>query len=85
MKVASLYGPVQEDLRLVEDALDQIKHVESFPALSKMLAHVLAGRVLVAPPLCTVGCIDGEHRQRGSRVQNPVIDERTALEGPLFA
>ena len=42
MKVASLYGPVQEDLRLVEDALDQIKHVESFPALSKMLAHVLA-------------------------------------------
>ena len=43
MKVASIYGPVQEDLRLVEDTLDGIKHVENFPALSKMLAHVLAG------------------------------------------
>ncbi len=42
MKVASIYGPVQEDLRLVEDTLDRIKHVESFPALSKMLSHVLA-------------------------------------------
>ena len=42
MRVASIYGPVQEDLRLVEDALDRIKHVENFPALSKMLAHVLA-------------------------------------------
>ena len=33
MKVASIYGPVQEDLRLVEDTLDRIKHVENFPAL----------------------------------------------------
>ena len=43
MKVASVYGPVTDDLRLVEDALDRIKHVENFPALSKMLGHVLAG------------------------------------------
>ena len=38
MKVATIYGPVQEDLQLVEDTLDGIKHVESFPALSKMLS-----------------------------------------------
>lgn len=43
VKVASIYGPAQEDLRLVEDTLDRIKHVENFPALSKMLGHVLAG------------------------------------------
>jgi octaprenyl-diphosphate synthase len=41
VKVASIYGPVQEDLQLVEDTLDRIKHVENFPALSKMLGHVL--------------------------------------------
>lgn len=40
---ASLYGPVAADLALVEDTLDRIKHVENFPALSQMLAHVLAG------------------------------------------
>jgi geranylgeranyl pyrophosphate synthase len=43
VKVASIYGPVTDDLRLVEDTLDRIKHVENFPALSKMLGHVLAG------------------------------------------
>ena len=44
MKVAaSIYGPVTEDLRLVEDALDRVKHVENFPALSKMMSHVLGG------------------------------------------
>ena len=43
MKVASIYGPVQDDLRLVEDIFDRIKHVENFPALSKMLEHVLSG------------------------------------------
>jgi geranylgeranyl pyrophosphate synthase len=43
MKVASktLYGPVQDDLQLVEDTFDRIKHVENFPALAKMLSHVL--------------------------------------------
>ena len=44
MKVAaSIYGPVQDDLRLVEDALERVKHVESFPMLAKMLAQVLDG------------------------------------------
>jgi geranylgeranyl pyrophosphate synthase len=44
MKVAtSIYGPVAGDLQLVDDTLDRITHVEQFPALSKMLAHVLAG------------------------------------------
>jgi geranylgeranyl pyrophosphate synthase len=44
MKVAtSIYGPVQEDLRLVEETLDSIKQVENFPMLTKMLGHVLAG------------------------------------------
>ncbi len=40
---ASIYGPVQEDLRLVEDALDRVKTVENFPMLARMLEHVLAG------------------------------------------
>ncbi|HXK33220.1 MAG TPA: polyprenyl synthetase family protein [Dehalococcoidia bacterium] len=44
MKVAaSMYGPVQDDLRLVEDTFDSIKHVESFPALARMLDAVLSG------------------------------------------
>ncbi|TAK69386.1 MAG: hypothetical protein EPO22_01930, partial [Dehalococcoidia bacterium] len=42
MRVASLYGPVTDDLRLVEDALDRIKRVDNFPALSEMLAPALA-------------------------------------------
>src|SRR5207247_680515 len=42
MKVASIYGPVQQDLRLVEETIEGIKRVENFPALSKMLDHVLA-------------------------------------------
>jgi octaprenyl-diphosphate synthase len=43
VKVADIYGPVAHDLRCVEETLDGIKHVENFPALSKMLAHVLGG------------------------------------------
>jgi len=39
----SIYGPVQEDLRLVEETLDAIKQVDNFPMLTKMLGHVLAG------------------------------------------
>ncbi|MBF6599250.1 MAG: polyprenyl synthetase family protein [Dehalococcoidia bacterium] len=43
-KVAtSIYGPVQEDLQRVEDALERVKQVDGFPMLAKMLAHVLAG------------------------------------------
>jgi geranylgeranyl pyrophosphate synthase len=41
-QVVSLYGPVQDDLRLVEDTLDALKHVEQFPALSRMMSHVLS-------------------------------------------
>jgi geranylgeranyl pyrophosphate synthase len=37
---ASLYGPVQADLPLVEEALDAIRDTD-FPALGQMLAHVL--------------------------------------------
>jgi geranylgeranyl pyrophosphate synthase len=40
---ASIYGPVQEDLRRVEETLDSISQVENFPMLTKMLSHVLAG------------------------------------------
>ncbi len=43
MKVASIYGPAQEDLRLVEQTLDSIKRVDGFPALAKMLEAVLGG------------------------------------------
>lgn len=43
MKVASIYGPAQEDLRLVEQTLDSIKRVDDFPALAKMLEAVLGG------------------------------------------
>jgi geranylgeranyl pyrophosphate synthase len=43
VKVASIYGPAQEDLVLVEDTIDRIKHVESFPMLAKMLEAVLGG------------------------------------------
>jgi hypothetical protein len=41
VKVASIYGPVQEDIELVESTLSGIAHVEKFPALAKMLGHVL--------------------------------------------
>jgi geranylgeranyl pyrophosphate synthase len=41
--MASIYGPVQDDLRRVEDTLDAIKRVENYPILTKMLSHVLAG------------------------------------------
>jgi geranylgeranyl pyrophosphate synthase len=44
VKVASIYGPVQEDIHLVEDTLDRIKKVDNFPMLEKMLSHVLAPR-----------------------------------------
>lgn len=56
MKVASIYGPVQEDLRLVEETLDRIKHVENFPALSKMLAHVLGAEGKRVRPAIALLC-----------------------------
>ncbi|HEY8490869.1 MAG TPA: polyprenyl synthetase family protein [Dehalococcoidia bacterium] len=42
MKVGAVYGPVQEDLLLVEALLDDIKQVD-FEPLAKMLQHVLSG------------------------------------------
>lgn len=42
MRVASLYGPVQQDLPLVDATLDALKETD-FPVLGEMLAHVLAG------------------------------------------
>jgi geranylgeranyl pyrophosphate synthase len=62
MKVASIYGPVEEDLRLVEDALDSIKHVEGFPALAKMLGHVLgAGGKRLRPAIALLSGKFGEY------------------------
>ena len=63
MKVASIYGPVQEDLRLVEETLDRIKHVENFPALSKMLGHVLGAEgKRVRPAIALLAGKYGEYR-----------------------
>jgi geranylgeranyl pyrophosphate synthase len=42
---------VQDDLRLVEDTLDGLKHVESYPVLSKMLAKILGGGKRVRPAM----------------------------------
>lgn len=39
-QAAGLYGPVQQDLNRVEEALDSIKQVD-FPALRRMLEHIL--------------------------------------------
>jgi geranylgeranyl pyrophosphate synthase len=58
----SIYGPVEEDLRLVEDALDSIKHVEGFPALAKMLGHVLgAGGKRLRPAIALLSGKFGEY------------------------
>ena len=43
VQAPSIYGPVQDDLRLVEDTLEGLKHVESYPVLSKMIARILGG------------------------------------------
>src|SRR5437867_1619498 len=51
LQVASIYGPVQDDLRLVDETLDGLKHVESFPALSQMLGQVLGGGKRVRPAI----------------------------------
>ncbi len=63
MKVASIYGPVQEDLRLVEDALDSIKHVDDFPALTQMMEHVLgAGGKRLRPAIALLSGKFGDYR-----------------------
>jgi geranylgeranyl pyrophosphate synthase len=64
VKVAgSIYGPVQEDLQRVEETLDGIKHVENFPALSKMLGHVLgAGGKRLRPAIALLAGHFGDYR-----------------------
>jgi geranylgeranyl pyrophosphate synthase len=51
LKVASIYGPIQDDLRLVEDTLDELKHVESYPQFSMMLDKILGGGKRVRPAI----------------------------------
>jgi geranylgeranyl pyrophosphate synthase len=63
VRAASIYGPAQEDLQLVEDTLDSIKHVENFPALSKMLGHVLgAGGKRLRPAIALLAGRFGDYR-----------------------
>lgn len=52
---AGLYGPVQDDIRLVEETLHSLQEVE-FPALARMLAHVLGvGGKRIRPALALLG------------------------------
>jgi geranylgeranyl pyrophosphate synthase len=51
VQAPSIYGPVQDDLRLVEATLESLKHVESYPMLSKMLARILGGGKRVRPAI----------------------------------
>jgi geranylgeranyl pyrophosphate synthase len=63
VKVASIYGPVQEDIELVEQTLSGIAHVENFPALAKMLAHVLgAGGKRLRPAIALLSGQFGDYR-----------------------
>ncbi|MEX0751052.1 MAG: polyprenyl synthetase family protein [Dehalococcoidia bacterium] len=64
MKVASIYGPVQEDIELVEDTLRGIAHVDNFPALAKMLAHVLgAGGKRLRPAIALLSGKFGDYHR----------------------
>lgn len=63
MQTVTLYAPVQEDLQRVEETLDGIKHVENFPALSKMLESVLgAGGKRVRPAIALLAGKFGDYR-----------------------
>ena len=55
MKVQTVYGPVQDDIALVEATIDLIKRVELAP-LAQMLEHVLgAGGKRIRPGLALLG------------------------------
>ena len=55
MRAVAIYGPVQEDLRLVEQTLDGLKDVE-YPWLAEMMDHVLsAGGKRLRPALALLG------------------------------
>jgi len=61
MKVQTLYGPVQEDIPLVEAQFDLIKQVELAP-LAAMLDHVLgAGGKRIRPGLALLGGTFGDY------------------------
>jgi len=61
VKVQTLYGPVQEDIVLVEAQFDLIKQVELVP-LAQMLDHVLgAGGKRIRPGLALLGGTFGEY------------------------
>jgi len=63
VKVASLYGPVQEDISQVEETLRGIAHVENFPALARMLSHVLAaGGKRLRPAIALLAGKFGDYR-----------------------
>ncbi|MPZ23898.1 MAG: polyprenyl synthetase family protein [Dehalococcoidia bacterium] len=63
MNSPALYGPVQDDLRLVDDALDRISRVENFPALTDMLAIVLgATGKRLRPAIALLGGTFGEYQ-----------------------
>ncbi len=63
VKVAGIYGPAQEDLALVEATLESIKQVDDFPALQKMLEHVLgAGGKRIRPAIALLAGHFGDYR-----------------------
>ena len=61
MKVQTLYGPVHEDIALVEAQFELIKQVELLP-LAQMLEHVLgAGGKRIRPALALLGGTFGDY------------------------
>jgi geranylgeranyl pyrophosphate synthase len=61
VKLQTLYGPVQEDIALVEAQFDLIKQVELVP-LAQMLDHVLgAGGKRIRPALALLGGTFGNY------------------------
>ena len=62
-----LYGPVQDDLPLVEQTLRSVAEVE-FPALARMLTHVLgAGGKRIRPALALLAGRFGKYDVDGTK------------------
>lgn len=58
-----MYGPAQEELIRVEEALESVKHIDDFPALRKMLEHVLGGGgKRIRPAIAVLSGHFGEYR-----------------------
>ncbi len=63
MKVATIYGPAQQDLERVEEALQSVKEVDDFPGLRRMLEHVLgAGGKRIRPAVAVLAGHFGDYR-----------------------